>query len=525
MTDTFRPFLMGAETEFAASGLRGGAVMDPDDVYELLLAALKHERAWAEDHHGYRGVFLQHGGRMYLDYGSHPEHATPECFTPEQVAAYDKAGEVLLDVARRRVNAEQADARVRVVKNNLDPCEPDHVSYGTHESYTCWAPAAAAGPQLIPHLVTRAAYAGAGALTGEGMGFELSARARHLCEVEGDDTTCNRAIFSTRIRKVADGGDEWVRIHLIGKDSQRAPFGVYLTYAATGLLVEMINRGRTVGAGLALADPVAALRQVSLDPWGKVKLPLADGRAMTALEVQSAYLEECARAVQAGGMPAWAGDAVRHWGDVLAALERDPLALADRLDAFCKLLIVQHELRRARREWRELRAALAALHRLRAGHGEAVVRAVLSEDDTGLSPEHLAELPAARQAAGADLDALRFATRVQALELNYHELGGLYDGLRQAGRMNDVVLADGAIEQASRVPPPGGRAALRGECVRAHRDEGWRADWQYVWHMPSGRCLDLRDPFSGARREVVLTPPEGERPWHVDVLGLLGGSA
>src|SRR5262245_12610468 len=123
MTDTVLPFLMGAETEFAVSGVRDGAVMDPDDVYELLLEAVKHERAWAEDAHGYRGVFLQHGGRLYLDYGSHPEHATPECFTPEQVAASDMAGEHLLDLARRRVHAEQADVRLRVVKNNLDPCE------------------------------------------------------------------------------------------------------------------------------------------------------------------------------------------------------------------------------------------------------------------------------------------------------------------------------------------------------------------------------------------------------------------
>src|SRR5262245_16923815 len=120
MTDTIRPFLMGAENEFAVSGLRGGAVMDPEDVYELLLAALKEERAWVEDHHGYRGVYLQHGGRMYLDYGSHPEHATPECFTPRQVAASDQAGERLLDLARRRAQADTPDVRIRVVKNNLD---------------------------------------------------------------------------------------------------------------------------------------------------------------------------------------------------------------------------------------------------------------------------------------------------------------------------------------------------------------------------------------------------------------------
>ena len=92
------------------------------------------------------------GGRMYLDYGSHPEHAAPECFTPQQVAAYDQAGERLLDLARRRAQADVPEVTVRVVKNNLDPCEPDNVSYGTHESYTCWAPTCLVGPRLVPHL-------------------------------------------------------------------------------------------------------------------------------------------------------------------------------------------------------------------------------------------------------------------------------------------------------------------------------------------------------------------------------------
>ena len=149
--------------------------------------------------------------------------------------------------------ASEPGLQLRVIKNNLDPVSPDHTTYGTHESYTCWAPASEAGTQLIPHLVSRVLYAGAGGLTGHsgGIGFELSQRARHLCTAVSDDTTCNRAIFSTRMRKETDGADGWTRIHLIGKDSQRAPFGIYLTFAVTGLLIEMINRGLPVGKRLS----------------------------------------------------------------------------------------------------------------------------------------------------------------------------------------------------------------------------------------------------------------------------------
>ncbi len=528
MSDTLhRPFLLGAETEYAVSGQKAGEWIDPDSVYNHLAEAVRTLRAWVPDHHGYRGLYLEHGGRLYLDYGSHPEHATPECHTPRQVTLYDKAGEHLLRLAADEAARREPGLKVHVIKNNLDPLEPDSTTYGTHESYTCWAPSDQVCPQLVPHLVSRVLYCGAGGLSAHarGVGFELSQRARHLHVVEGDDTTCNRAIFSTRIRKVTDSGDEWTRIHLIGKDSQRAPFGIYLTHAVTGLLIEMINRGLEVGRGLALVEPVAALRTFSRDPWCRVKARLADGRELTAVQVQAGYLEECERALQRGLLPDWAGEAIGHWRDTLAALEAGPLRLADRLDAYCKLLIFEHELKRAGLDWPDLRAALGKLDHLHENFSEAVVRAVLIESDAGVPDEERELLAQARQRLGAGqpgvLDRLRFATRLRAVDVQYHELGGLYDRLHDAGRMKDVVLTPADIDAASRVPPPGGRAALRGAWISGNRDGDWRGDWQYVWQSSTGRCVDLRDPFNGQERAVRLSVPDDCEPYEVDVLGLL----
>jgi hypothetical protein len=523
---TPRPFLMGSETEYAISGLRDGAVMDPDEVYNLLDDALRKERAWAYDHAGFQGMFLEHGGRLYLDYGEHPEHATPECFTPRQVALYDKAGEVLLALARAGAMACEPGLELRVIKNNLDPVDPEVTTYGTHESYTCWADTAEVGPQLIPHLVSRVLYAGSGSLTGhaQGFGLELSQRARHLHAVQSDDTTCNRAIFSTRIRKAADADGGWTRIHLISKDSQRAPLGIYLTFATTGLLIEMINRGLKVGKGLALVDPVRAVRTFSLDPWGRARVRLADGRMLSAREIQSLYLEECEKALQQGGLPEWAAEAIGHWRDTLADLERDPLRLADRLDPYCKLLICEHELLRADLDWPDLREALARLQVLRTHSTPRVASAVLQDSDAGLTDEEQKAFAQARRNAGLDrpgmVERLRFATRLQALDFNYHELAGLYDRLHDAGQMRGVIASAAEIEHASRVPPEGGRAQARGAWIRDHREGDWRADWQFVWQTSSGLCLDLRDPFT-VGREVQLQPPENESPWYVDVLDLL----
>ena len=526
-----KPFLMGAETEYAVSGRRYGDWVDPDVVYDRLAEAVKEIRAWVPDHHGYRGLYLEHGGRLYLDYGSHPEHATPECHTPRQVALYDKAGEHLLRLAHDVITARDRALLVRVIKNNLDPVEPDSTTYGTHESYTCWVGSDLAGPPLVPHLVSRVLYCGSGGLTAhpEGVGFELSQRARHLHVVESDDTTSNRAIFSTRIRKTTDGGGAWTRIHLIGKDSQRAPFGIYLTHATTGLLIEMINRGLEVGRGLALADPVTALRAFSLDPWARVKARLVDGRKLTAVQIQAEYLEGCERALQKGLLPDWAGEAIGHWRATLATLESNPIRLADRLDAYCKLLLYEHELLRAGLDWNDLRQVLQKLDLLHESNVDRVTRAVLDDSDSGLSDEEREQFVQAREQVEANrpamLERLRFANRLRAVDLQYHELGGLYDRLHDAGKMKDVILAPPEVEEATRTPPPGGRAARRGAWIGANREGDWRGDWQYVWQASSGRCVDLRDPFDGAERIVRLNLPEDSEPYEIDVLDLLRNPA
>ena len=44
-----------------------------------------------------RNVFLENGARLYLDVGSHPEYATPECDSIHDLVVHDKAGERILE--------------------------------------------------------------------------------------------------------------------------------------------------------------------------------------------------------------------------------------------------------------------------------------------------------------------------------------------------------------------------------------------------------------------------------------------
>ena len=60
-------------------------------------------------------VFLRNGARLYLDVGSHPEYATPECDSINELVAHDKAGERILEQllasAEQRLGAHRRQRR------------------------------------------------------------------------------------------------------------------------------------------------------------------------------------------------------------------------------------------------------------------------------------------------------------------------------------------------------------------------------------------------------------------------------
>jgi proteasome accessory factor A len=499
-----KPFLMGTETEYAVSGRGASGAMSAEEAFRYLNEALRQERHWLPDAAGGWAAYFQHGGRVYMDSGGHPEHATPECDSPAQVALYDKAGELLFDLARQRVQRDRPGTTITVLKNNVGPIHTDDATWGCHESYTAWVRADRAAELLVPHVVSRLIFAGAGSLSGRPgcEGFELSQRARHLRQVIGTDTTSNRPIFGMRLRKASDQSPgKWTRAHLIAKDSQRAPFGIYLTFGTTGLLFLLLNEGYCVGEGLALADPVRAAQAISCDPWLRARVPLADGRVMTALDIQEAYLEDCELLAPVADLPEWAHEVLGHWRATLEALRADPLRLADRLDPYCKLLVFGHELRRAGYTWAELHAALGTLTRLRERYPADVVRALLAEKPAMLAAEarplHAAAVAEVKAGQPGVLERLRFAVRLQALELNYHELGGLYNRLADGGHVRPVVHTADDVMQATQEPPAGGRAAVRSEYVKLGSSGGWVCDWRYLYHGASKTFVDLRDPFRG----------------------------
>ena len=122
--------IFGLETEFGVTcTFRGQRRLSPDEVARYLFRRVV---AWGRS----SNVFLKNGGRLYLDVGSHPEYATPECDSPLQVVIHDRAGERILEGllhdAERRLRDEGIYGEVYLFKNNTDSAGN---SYGCHENY------------------------------------------------------------------------------------------------------------------------------------------------------------------------------------------------------------------------------------------------------------------------------------------------------------------------------------------------------------------------------------------------------
>src|ERR1700720_4253294 len=111
-------------------------------------------------------LVLSNGARFYNDH-AHPEDSTPECSTLRQIVAQDKAGErILAECARRRNLKLLQGQEVRLYKNNTDFIGQ---SYGCHDNYLMdrdvpWDRIVSG---ILPFLITRQIFAGAGKLGGE----------------------------------------------------------------------------------------------------------------------------------------------------------------------------------------------------------------------------------------------------------------------------------------------------------------------------------------------------------------------
>src|SRR5687768_3964186 len=441
--------IFGLENEYGVTcTFRGQRRLSPDEVARYLFRRVV---SWGRS----SNVFLRNGARLYLDVGSHPEYATPECDNVIELVTHDKAGERILEGllvdAERRLHEEGIAGDVYLFKNNTDSAGN---SYGCHENYLVarHGEFSRLADILIPFLVTRQLLCGAGKVlqTPRGAVYCVSQRAEHIWEGVSSATTRSRPIINTRDEPHADA-ERFRRLHVIVGDSNMSEATMLLKVGATDLVLRMIESG-TVMRDLSLENPIRAIREVSHDMTGRRRVRLANGREASSLEIQQEYLSKAKDFVDRRG-----GDAIAHrvlelWERTLRAVDTGDLDLVSReIDWVTKYQLIE----RYRKKY---------------------------------------DLPLS-------------SPRVAQLDLAYHDVHrkrGLFYLLQKRG-MVERVASDIKIFEAKSVPPQTTRARLRGEFIRKAQEKrrDFTVDWVHLkLNDQAQRTVLCKDPFRSVDERV-----------------------
>jgi proteasome accessory factor A len=219
----------------------------------------------------------------------------------------------------------------------------------------------------------------------------------------------------------------------------------------TDLVLRMVE-GNTVMRDLSLENPIRAIREISHDTTCTRRVRLANGRELSALEMQMEYFEKTSRFIERRGANEMTSYLLQGWEEALTALAAgDPERLARKVDWVTKRLMIERYM---------------AKHDLPLG-----------------SP------------------------RIALLDLAYHDVNrtrGLYYLLEKGGKV-ERILDDTEIELAMREPPQTTRAKLRGDFIRQAKAKrrDYTVDWVHLkLNDQAQRTVLCKDPFRSADERV-----------------------
>jgi proteasome accessory factor A len=472
------PKVMGTEIEYGIT-VRGDPDFDPISGCVLLVNAYREDHAgeilWDYDQEnplvdarGFqvdgekytpnqqeniaRNKTLVNGARFYVDH-AHPEYSCPEVTNARDLVVHEKAGERILEMARREANALLPDgSQMLIYKNNSDR---KGNSYGAHENYlmdrrTSFKQIV---ENLLPFFATRQVYTGAGKVGSENRGqpcdFQLSQRADFFETEVALDTMVKRPIINTRDEPHALR-EKYRRLHVICGDSNLSEYTIYLRSGATSLVLSMIEDG-AIKKDLTLRDPVRSIRETSHDATCTKELQLEDGKRLTAVQIQAEYLQMALDYVATRGADPMTKDILTKWEHVIDCLGRDPMELDQQIDWVMKKSLIEQFMD--------------------------------------------------RKSIGWD------APQVHMLDLQYHDLRpekGLYYILEKQGRAERIVT-DEEILAAVLTPPDDTRAYFRGECLKRYGASVFGVNWDSisfgVGDDPITRIM-MEEPLKGTRAHV-----------------------
>jgi hypothetical protein len=500
--------LLGVETEYAISGLQGLEAADHRTIIHHLLD-LAHTTLRNLQDESPSGLFLENAARLYLDSGMHMEYSTPECANPWDAVRYVEAGNrTLLNLIQKMTDERTPEVVTSCYRVNVD-YSGSGATWGCHESYQHRMQGAELPWDLIPHLVTRIIYTGAGGFDpfSSGLRFTLSPRAAHIEHTISSDSTNDRGIYHSKVEPLCAGHN---RLHILCGESLCSQLAMWVKFGATCLVVAMAEAGLAPGSAVQLDSPLTALRTVAGDPSMKRPLKMKDPpRRMTAVEIQRHYLAKAEAHCRDTFMPLWAPEVCVQWRRVLDLVASGPKASADALDWPMKLALFSTQAARRGFDWSHLAFWNAVIEDMRREmrlppDGKPFPLELALSPETPI-PALVSRIGKLLKKMGLDWDELRriLLTRNEFFEIDtrFGQLGpgGIFSMLDANGVLNHRVGGIDNIEHAIRNPPVKGRARIRGAVVRrlAGDLEGkWSCGWDRIVSKRHGRLLDLSDPFT-----------------------------
>jgi proteasome accessory factor A len=476
--------IFGLETEYGVSVTGTDQPCDSGQVAMMMFApVISRSRS--------TNTYLENGSRLYLDVGSHPEYATAEARDPSDALVQDLAGESIMrrlaDNAQARLHKTHGpNATIHLFKNNADSA--GH-SFGCHENYLVrrYVSLPAVNHQLLPFLVTRQIFTGAG-LVNE-YGFEITQRAMFLEDGISSSTTRSRPMVNTRDEPHANP-DEFRRLHVILGDSNRSQWATFMKLATTHLVLCVIEDAakRGVDSGFevcSLSNPSAANQAMSAD--------LSCHRPVMALEnIESfrsaqqrfhAYAStDCNSASlrhESNGQISNAGTVSAleiqylYWHIVAQFIEKH----TEEIEASLPKTSCQYVLD----EWKRALDALS---------DEQI--ASLSDCVDWIAKHQLIKQMSTR-------DPMLSSVQKREIDLNYHDIanGTIYPSLVRHKLMN-TLASDDAVQRALTQPPADTRAVLRGTFVQCalRTDASFSCDWTHLkTTVPVHGEAEINDPF------------------------------
>ncbi len=419
-------------------------------------------REGSDEDLGLANVILPNGARYYVDH-AHPEYSTPECITPRDLVVHDKAGERILERSLDEViRALPSAPLLSIYKNNSDG---KGNSYGTHENYLVdrLTPFGDIVRDLTPFFVSRIVFTGAGKVGAEAAWdergrsiYQLTQRADFFETEVGLETTLKRPIINTRDEPHADP-EKYRRLHVIVGDANMCEVATFLKIGTTAIVLKMIEDAFL--PDLTLQTPVPSFHEVSRDLTLTSEIPLADGRRLTAIQLQWEFFEHARKYVEREEDTPEHREVIERWESVLGALESDPYSLHGQVDWVAKY-------------------RLATAYRERDG---------LDWSDA----------------------------KLRAIDLQYHDVRrdkGLYYRLEASGKV-ERITTDEEVEGAISEPPVNTRAYFRGRCIAKYPDAIAAASWDSLIVDIGKEALQripMHEPLRGTQEHVEALLAQAE---------------